>query len=1205
MAEFFLKKRRRAIVALSAVLTASFSLGLLAACGGNATTDETPAEDEPAATTATDTQLLKNGNFEFYSEREEARDDKRNFISTPTSWTFTSGSPSSDTRSGLIETEEWNYLSVSGRELTSVEDAYAHWNDEAVTLYDRLKFLDLTTKRESSGGFKETYDALAADSDEKKLFTEYSYSVDFEDVENLHADFPDGVALHDDAAEDETALLMIHNSRNSDGVRGTAQYYTSSTTITLEAGSAAVITGWVRTDHLHHYYSSYEDELTRRGGAYIGLVNTVGGTTLDEMQVKNINTKGEWQKYTLYVRASTYATTTVRLKLGLGQGTSSDNRYENVDGYAFFDDFSVKKIRASEYVQNESTFDAMCDIDSKKEGKTFDATEAYPYASYDTFALDLYKGEAYDSLVVNDDTVTADVTKEVSGRNTYESLVEDNRGGDTEPNRQSIVGVKTYDELKAMATPETNGYLATVFADDFDGKFPFYEEDGVTVKGDMPVIMLLSTNGAAYTAKMTSENFTVEAESRMLVSFFVKTFDIRAGKTGAAITLVDGDNRTAISAFNSHSVATVDIDKDNEELTDIYKGWVQCFFFVSNETDTAKEFRLEFTFGPTSVATSKVADYAQGYAAFTNFTFAELNKKQYSYASTGNYAKKVTLSGELKNSSKFDDPQASSDISKGLATPASFKGMLAGSKALVPDEDAPENKLPDGVFAGLLNYDYRSDYVEEHGGDAWMARLTEIAGSTDDWWMKAFGDKGNSALGSQQPLVYLNTTGETAPSYGFISSDTSVSAGSSRRIGMRVKAGVGTTVYVYLIDKSDASELNTVLAPNLPNVTYWYDDNGNIVKSDPTAKGFNKKTDTLFYLEDNGLYTRAGATGDPVYYANLHNYKTDADGNFLSEDETMLFYRNPADGKIYAYRNDENADNVTYSVEVNPLPIEVDGVSIVRYTAPSDLSAYRSVITVTGTEENKDRWTDISFYLRAGSESKDYCVEIWIGERGKTDGVAAGAYAFIDSYRSNDTVTDYDGQRETEAEHLLETEANRAEGDEEKLNGSLALYYTFTFYDSTTYERYDSTTDDSGIDPWGNYKQSAYEEGLVWLRSDDEDGILTGTPSKSLWIDYSATDVTVEADTLDDNTTEQQPATDEESGEVNIWLILSSAALAIVLIFAIVAVALRAVGKRVKKTAKVKPAKKDKRRKAQKRKAPEETEEPETPEEPNDDPYNE
>ena len=106
------KWRRRTVAALSVTLAASLSLGIFAACTSDTTDDGT--DDEETTTTQTDTQKIRNGNFEFYDEMNDALADKRDFIASPTDWTFSSGSPTSDTTSGIIDVSEWQTLSASG-----------------------------------------------------------------------------------------------------------------------------------------------------------------------------------------------------------------------------------------------------------------------------------------------------------------------------------------------------------------------------------------------------------------------------------------------------------------------------------------------------------------------------------------------------------------------------------------------------------------------------------------------------------------------------------------------------------------------------------------------------------------------------------------------------------------------------------------------------------------------------------------------------------------------------------------------------------------------------------------------------------------------------------------------------------------------------------------------------------------------------------
>ncbi len=1155
--------RKYVLSVLSLTVATTLSMGILTAC----TEDTEDPEDEDTTVSATDTQLLRNGNFEFYSDKDvEELIDRHGVINSPTNWSFTAGSPTSDTSSGIINTADWAYYTRTGgypfrtytkddEEVTtfeSIAEAVAHWEDENVSAYDRLNFLTI---------YEDEIDDLDSDSAEAELFQDYSYSVEFEDVQYLAEDLgQDGITLHEGVADDETSVLMIHNRRTSENVLGTAQRYTSSTTITLSAGTAAKLSVWVRTDNLEHYYSENEStEVTQRGGAYIGITNTVGGTTLDQMQIKNINTKGEWQEYTVYVRASTFAETTFTVVLGLGQGTSSD-RYENVNGYAFFDDVACEVITAEAYEEAYSDEWNTCTVNSLEDEKIFDMDTV----TGSTFALDLYAG--FDAAASLLDDVAFSLTSEVSGSKTYTSESIHSSLGDSDENVKALL------PLSEMAASE-NRYLQNVYKNDLDENYPFGED------GD--ILMLLSANGAAYTAK--TGDITLAAGERMLVSFFAKTSEIANGLTGANATLVDGENRTSLTAFDSNTVDTVDIDDENK---DIYDGWVQCFFFLENDTDEEKTCHIEFTYGPTSIVSSERYDYSDGYAAFTNFETKPLTRTEYSYASTGDRAVKVSLTGRADNTSAFDEVSvtARGDIEHRPALPASFTGTLGGSTAVMP-EGGVSNVKPENVYAGLLDAEYADNYYASE--EAWRSILNAYASDGDEWWTSLFGN-------ANRPLVIAN--GEEA-SYGFISDDISLSADSAQRVSMRVRLSEDAKAYIILTDTTESSAMGSALSIDTPLVTYWYDDDGNICRIDPADEDFDEDTDVLFTLGDNGLYTRVGDTSG-TYYANLYNYDTDDEGHYVTKDGTIAFWVH--DGKTYAYYDLETD---TYSTEVTCLPTEADGENITRYDF-RNTALPSAVIEIDGAAAAGE-WVDVSFYLRAGSDAKSYRLEVWSGSRDGSEKNPAGSYVIFDNY-ANESTSDYDTLRD---EALDEIKQAAGIGEDDNIEDSaVALYYTFTFYDATSYMRYDATQDEDELgNPYGSYAQSGYSEQLVYLYWDDSNGLATGSPAYSFFLDYTATDVTVEADDLGGDDTDSDTDTTTTTDN-NVWLLISSGVLAVVLVAVIVLVIVRrALEKRSRKqrikaesTPVVRPLPPQVRKSPKKEEKPEKTE---TPKDEND-PYN-
>ncbi len=1165
------KGKRRAL-AVAAALSAALTLGVFAACA------EAPAEEEEtesSTSSATDTQLLKNGNFEFYDEMDEEDVTKKlDLINSPTSWSFTSGSPSSDTASGIVDVTEWDYLSKSGRPLTSPEDALANWTDEAVTAYDRLSF------------YKESSVSSASDF---SLYSDYTYSIDFEDVQYLH-EVEGGPGLHDADKQTEsgdTSVLMIHNRRSSDGVRGTAQYYTSGTTITVPSGGAAEISVWVKTSNLYHYASGNDVEVEKRGGAYIGVTNTVGGTTLDQLQIRNINTKNVtenngWKQYTVYVRANTFAATTFRIVLGLGQG-NSDDRYDAVDGYAFFDDVTCKLISDAAFAEKTNGVTTV-GIEDRGDARKFDAVDRTTGAfGESTFALDLKTDLSAFTPEPTELKLTADSADSKFNSAYIDSSLGDNRTDETVPEtRRSVLGVFSLAQLRAT----DNGYLKNIVEEDF-AKFPFANTDGI--------LTLLSTNGAAYTAVLPDR--TLAPHTRELVSFFVKTSDLRSGASGAGAVLVDGENKTAISPFNSTTVAKVDIDLDDEELTDIYDGWVRCIFFVENDTNDDKTYHLELTYGPTAIEGTDRGDYCDGYAAFANFETSSMSKKLYGYAATGSYMQKVSLTANVKDSSSFDAAAASGTrIEDGLARPANYMGVLAGSRVLdrdgAPNPSASELARTLGVYTGLLSSEYVKNYRDaykaapEDETTRWMGALNALASedATDDaWWTEVFGNKGTRADAAYQPLVILNTSDKASPSYGFFASNATFSANTATRITVRVKLSANAKAYLYLTDVSDLEEgFGNRLSPTLPSVTYWYDDEGNITAKDPSSSDYNAKTDILYYLEENGLYTKAGAN-DNVYYANLKNFKTDDEGNKTTADGTIAFYgKQTESGTLYYAYKDETTGALTQ--EVKDLPADAG----VRYNYSSALP--ETVLTVQGSDVGSDGWVTVSFLVNTGAEAKSYRLELWAGARDDAEGLPAGGYVFFDRC-STSTVDNYSDLLSAAESALLKDEANRAPDPadpsatlKDRLKEELALYYTFTFFDSPDYLRYDKTTDEDNLgDPWGSYVQSAYEEGIAYLFCADPDGsVLKANPSYTMFVSFAENEKTVTPDELGgDDTPDVTEPTQTNPNAPNVWLLISSGVLAFVLVFVIIAVAVRRIWKRTHKNSS-KPAKKRVRKTAEK-----------------------
>lgn len=1168
MAKIFKTKqaKKRMIAVLSVVLATSCTLGAFTACNNGSTTED---EDPSETVTKTDTQLIKNGNFEFYSDNNVTDVAKKfNLISSPDSWSRSTGSdsngsaPTSESASGIVNTAEWDNFTRPGAPFTSKEDALARWDSESVTAYDRIKF----------------YDAYDVDSkDDFKYYSDYSYSIDYDDVKHFW-DSEKNVAkvanpLTHDGNEDETSVLMIQNQKITNSVYGTAQYYTSSTTVTLAAGTAAELSVWVKTSNLVHYDNQTALE---NCGAYIGVTHTVGGTTLDQMQIKNINTeqqntKGEnngWVEYKLYVRANTFATSTFKIVLGLGMGSTTD-MYETVNGYAFFDDLSCKIISGADYETATDSLPetAVCDVNDYGADKKFDMTNN----ANRTFALNLFAGFENLDLTGN---VAVDLTKEVYGDREYTS--ETYKNLNIAKDTKSVTKLTTVADLKTEAA--SNTALKAVMDNDF-AKFPFGDSE--------QVIMLMSNNGAPYTATVESAEFTLAPKTNKLVSFFVKTSEMQ-GFTGAGITVVDGETETSIANVDTTKIASVDIDKNNK---DIYDGWAQCFFFLKNETDETKTCYLECTYGSTTIVGTTVDSYTDGYAAFTNFEVYDLSDREASYATTGDRAKTVSLTGKATGSSQFDNviQNNPSSIETDIAKPANYWGVVGGDKRVGGENDSVPNVTPENVYAGLVNADYAADYAST----AWKSAICTIAAQkgvlTDalasNWWETIFGS-------AKQPLAIVN---QAAAAYGYIAqTTTNISSTTYQRISVRVKVSADAKAYVYLIDASDLqSGYNAGLTPNMVDVTYWYDDEGNVTALDPADEDFDKKGDIVYLLGENGLYTNAKDKADTKLYANLANYATDADGNLVTEEDTVAYYAK--DGKFYAYY-DENKN--VYSTEV----VDFDH-QYARYDY-SNATMPESVIVVDGTDADvANKWVTVAFNVHANADAKDYRLEVWSGSRDGKNPNPANSYVLFDNVTSADVSSDYTNLL-NDAVAALKDELSI--GEEENLPAENALYYTYTFYDDTSYLRYDKTVDAEGVNPYASYKQSSNTEQIAYLYYEDSTSSSTELLYQ-MFLDYGATDVTVERDVAEEDKEEDTTTPSGELDFGSLMILMSSILLVVALVAVIIIMAVRRILKR-------RPAKVNRRvayggKRAPKKKTEEKPVEvveevPETPADEND-PYNE
>lgn len=1274
------------------VTVATSCLMFVAACG---TTDD-PDTDDNKTSTKIDTQVLKNGNFEFFDDK-----DGNYYIANPENWS-SSSTTTPDSMSGVIGTSYERWSAFTDPELP--EKLWVNYNLES----DDDDKVDYNGVMPVSLPFKNTHKAIkksAVDrNDDKKL--EDALSSDPEDIqyidnpythayrwvgedELLDADgnkvttYKDGDGNYFLDAELkqplETSVLMVHNYREENN-DGTQTSYTASTTLTLEENTAAKLSVWVKTSELYFERSNDERiEASGEHGAYIQINQTVGGTSLDPFYIKNIDTSklnpydaesGKWEngnngwvEYTVYVRGCDYSPTTVTVTVGLG-----DADPYTCEGYAFFDDIAYEKY---------ADFDALVEANGGNgfDGKVTETTSTLlgkgddkiysvgtpifndsedgndgvtigKYADKHDYLIDLTSaiGRNYlDFTEANTQMgLTVDENNYVSSKNSVTpvgaALLDNGADNANLPvglreNAYYTNGLDTKDDVLASLkvgsgenwTSGIGGNYGTIIDNALKsaGSLPDAQTDTAT-------LLMLSAGKASYETVISDPSFSVGAGQYKIISFWVKTSDM-SGKTPATFTVRDKDDHDTSSNFSVDSTTqTTVVINDNE----MYDGWTQCYILVANEFDDeaeTKQFEIVFNFGLTTIKGTTSSSYKAGWAAMTNMSVLEVDEDVFKLANSDTRSATLTYSEQASGKGNVFDSQFGNgnEIQTGIVRPSSYNGVNGGSSSVTntQTEITPYDYTNDNLYAGLISKEYYENYKDEYANKTDISSALKALFSETGW-----NDLVKSST-TTQPLLIFNAAREIADkasaiyNYGYIGKDASASSGAYTAISTRVFVHGGAIAKVYLVDTTTKQILNY----SLPEYTFWYDEDGNVLFNEPdeNADSATQKKNIAYRLTSNGLYEDA----DGNKFANIYNLTRkyfdetvpyyDADGNevsfeslesgkiyyadtaktayashyLIAEDGTLVFSYAKGTGSDaeYYYMVDVTKDDKTVRTADTSATVKgfkvadngsTDGVQL-RYDNRDGKydSPYMFTIDAIHNPELADQWFTVTFFIHTGSNSKDYRLELWSGERDKevTEDVQEDSYVLFDynsisldetTYNTllnkykNDIVNDY-------VETILAKDANtkfdeasdnlnyleELAGKKSGLYNYDATYYTFTLYDTANYVPFNEDTadaDETGYD----YNYSDYSEALSYLRIEDLDN-----NNLNMFVDYSTMEQTIPLGTAPDVDEDEDTPEDTDNG-LNVWLLASSIALvaAILIVLAFMAIKTLTKNRKHKKT---------------------------------------
>lgn len=515
-------------------------------------------------------------------------------------------------------------------------------------------------------------------------------------------------------------------------------------------------------------------------------------------------------------------------------------------------------------------------------------------------------------------------------------------------------------------------------------------------------------------------------------------------------------------------------------------------------------------------------------------------------------------------------------------------------------------KYAESVTADEDNY--TKYYIEANDGD--------IVGYDGKTYRKA-----TSSDGYDKETNYY--TLKDVLNYGYVGSNASVSSNSYSAVSVRVKVSAGAVAYVYLTDTAAG---NKVLDFDTPSYSFWYDVDGNVLKGeiDEDASLADRKANVLYSLRTDGLYEDT----EGKLYANTWNYTKlykdqskhyyDENGKEVSFEDLVggeTYYASATDKsimanhflvttsgtKVYEYKDGNYyyiVNGKTQDSVVNPFDksyaryTDVNGTYTVcidaRYDANGKYFTEEGCGALGYDKDGKkvaDKWITVTFVIHAGSETKNYRIELWSGSRENTGVDAEGATEFkqgssvlfdysytsvsnddLNTYYENQIikayqklliengVTEFESSSENISYYEKLAKDNNITVTGDILNSYKAHYYTYSLYDSANYQPFNADVADETATGY-DYNLSDYSETLTYLEVKEDDAY-------TVFTDYATVDQDIKLGAAEDKEEEET----EDEKDSNIWLLISSILLVIALVFAMIAILVRDKLKKLRRT---------------------------------------
>ncbi len=420
-----------------------------------------------------------------------------------------------------------------------------------------------------------------------------------------------------------------------------------------------------------------------------------------------------WQELNFYVFNRKSSSQSVVVNVGIGNTYTGDN----AEGILFVDDIVYETVTANEYRL---------------------------FVDGNTSASSRY------GIIGEDTKVSAD---------SYATL---ENFGDTTSSIYTTLEYPTLNEAKV----ENTEYSPFTSHDNF--KIYKISNNGLTKS---PVALVLNSwNDNPIVVKSSAD-----LKDHLHISFWVRTYEVNVlAKANIVVqNLVEGEWEDLSSGSFTSVATSQDIAADNN------CGWTKYDIYVKPTTsaENGTTIRVLFALGNVKgyATTSK---YTPEGSLFVTSPFVEqISSSDYSSASSGTYAKKVSLIGATASTS-VTNGSFSSVTTSTPNQPASWTPVFAGDNLIY--KDGKGNIRPDGLAVSIADV---NGYIVRNNKDN---GVVGCAPKFDD---------------SEQN--YLKITNNTATAYGYLSSDITLSAHTVYSFSVLAKADSNNAPFIYIVKNAD------------------------------------------------------------------------------------------------------------------------------------------------------------------------------------------------------------------------------------------------------------------------------------------------------------------------------------------------------------------------------------------------------------------